>query len=188
MTPTDADSGTTKLADITEAVRRSFDGCTDERLRELMQLLVECSHEFVRRARLTEQEWMKGIEFLTAVGQVCSPSRQEFILLSDTLGVSMLVDAVSYDGADGATESTVLGPFYAAGSPERAHGEAIMTSDSGPPVVVRGRVTDTARKPVPGATLDVWQNAENMLYAVQDPDQDPANGRGKFRTDEQGRF
>jgi protocatechuate 3,4-dioxygenase beta subunit len=184
----EAAAGRTSPADITEAVRRSFAGCSDERLRELIEGAVACLHDFVIGASLTEEEWAAGIEFLTAVGQMCSPTRQEFILLSDTLGVSMLVDAVSHDSRSGATESTVLGPFYLAGSTNRRLGEAIMTGDSGPPVVVRGTVTDTSGTAIAGAMLDVWQNSENMLYAVQDPSQEPDNGRGRFRTDDRGEF
>src|SRR5262245_20148771 len=104
--------------DITSEVLRRFDATQDPRLREIMQSLVKHLHAFARDVRLTEQEWFNGIQFLTAVGQKCSQNRQEFILLSDTLGLSMIVDLINHQGAGSATETTVLGPFYREGAPE----------------------------------------------------------------------
>lgn len=179
---------TTTPAEITEAAVRSFDGCPDARLREIAQKLVRHLHAFAEDARLTEAEWLGGIGFLTRTGQTCTDSRQEFILLSDTLGLSMLLDAINHRKPAGATESTVLGPFYVPDSPWRANGDAIMDLSTGEPAVVRGRVVDTAGDPVAGAVLDVWQNAANMLYAVQDPDQPDGNGRGRFRAERDGSF
>lgn len=176
---------------ICEEVVRSFDGCSDERLRTVMQELVRHLHAFVTKVGLTEQEWAAAVQFLTRTGQTCTDTRQEFILLSDTLGVSMLVDALNHDKEGAATESTVLGPFYVPDSPWRANGEAISAGSDGSdgePAVVEGRVLDTSGRPVPGAVLDVWQNAANMLYAVQDPAQPADNGRGRFRADAEGRF
>ena len=173
---------------ITERVIRSFDGCPDERLREIMQGLVRHLHAFVADARLTEAEWMAGIQFLTRVGQTCTDTRQECILLSDALGVSMLVDALNHGRGTGATESTVLGPFYVSGSPWRSNGDALAAGTDGEPLLARGRVQTIQGEPVPGAVVDVWQNAANMMYAVQDPSQPEDNLRGRFRTGADGRF
>jgi protocatechuate 3,4-dioxygenase beta subunit len=174
--------------EITGAVVRSFAGCPDERLRQILQALVRHLHAFAVDVKLTEAEWLAAIGFLTRTGQICTPTRQEFILLSDTLGVSMLVDVINHGKTAGATESTVLGPFYVPDSPWRANGDAIMDPSSGQPTLVHGQVTSVDGTPVPGAVLDVWQNAANMLYAAQDPGQPPDNGRGRFRADERGRF
>ncbi len=174
--------------EIAERVIRSFDGCPDGRLREIMQILVRHLHAFVAEARLTEAEWMAGIQFLTRVGQTCTDTRQECILLSDALGVSMLVDALNHGRGTGATESTVLGPFYVSGSPWRENGDALTTDAEGEPLLASGRVQSLDGEPVAGAVVDVWQNAANMMYAVQDPSQPEDNLRGRFRTDGEGRF
>lgn len=173
---------------ITETVVQSFARCQDERVREIMYKLVRHLHAFALDADLTESEWAAGIEFLTRTGQTCTDTRQEFILLSDTLGLSMLVDAINHGKGAGATESTVLGPFYVPDSPWRDDGDAIIDLSSGEPTIVQDQVRDTTGSPIPGAVLDVWQNAPNQLYAVQDPDQAADNGRGRFRTDDTGRF
>jgi catechol 1,2-dioxygenase len=153
---------------LTEQVIASFAGTPDARLRILMQSLVQHLHAFVREVEPTEAEWMGAIRFLTETGKMCDDLvRQEFILLSDTLGVSMLVDAINHRYATGATDTTVFGPFYIKGMPERAYGEN-MALTPGSPVVVRGRVLDTDGEPVAGAVLDVWQTAENGMYSGQD--------------------
>jgi catechol 1,2-dioxygenase len=131
---------------------------------------------------------MAGIRFLTDVGQICTDQRQEYILLSDTLGLSMLVDLVNHGAGSSATESTVLGPFYVEGSPWRANGDAITHDLGAQPLLVSGHVRDTAGRPLSGALVDVWQNATNRLYAVQDDGQSPENLRGRFRTDRYGAF
>jgi protocatechuate 3,4-dioxygenase beta subunit len=173
------------LADVLS----TFGDSPNRRLGQIMEAAVRHLHNFVSEVGLTRDEWMTGIEFLTAVGQMCTPTRQEFILLSDTLGVSSLVEMIGFDGAPGTTENTVLGPFYVPGSPVRQHGESIVAGEQqGTPLVIRGRVTDLAGQPVPGATLDVWQTAANGLYAVQDPEQHPENLRGKFAVGDDGRF
>ena len=175
-------------AAITESVVRSFDGCPDPRLREIMQKLTTHLHAFAVDAALTEPEWFAAVQFLTRTGQMCSPERQEFILLSDTLGLSMLVDALNHGGSAQATESTVLGPFYVPESPWRHDGDDLMDLSTGQPTVVTGHVTDTSGRPLEGAVVDVWQNATNMLYAVQDPQQPSDNGRGRFRAGADGSF
>jgi protocatechuate 3,4-dioxygenase beta subunit len=173
------------LADVLSTFRDS----PDPRPGQIMEAAVRHLHNFVSEVGLTRDEWMTGIEFLTAVGQMCTPTRQEFILLSDTLGVSSLVEMIGFDGAPGATENTVLGPFYVPGSPVRQPGASIVVGDqSGAPLVMRGRVTDLDGRPVAGATLDVWQTAATGLYAVQDPDQHPENLRGKFHVGDDGQF
>lgn len=174
---------------LLEDVIQAFGDCPDERLREIMQAAVRHLHGFVADVRLTTEEWKTGIDFLTAVGQACTPTRQEFILLSDTLGLSSLTEMVSVDLAEAATENTVLGPFYVPGSPIRERGDSIIEDpDDGTPATLRGRVTDLRGNPLGGALLDVWQNASNRLYAVQDPTQTPTNLRGKFRTADDGGF
>jgi protocatechuate 3,4-dioxygenase beta subunit len=173
------------LADVV----RSFDGSPDPRLREIVQAAVRHLHEFVSEVGLSREEWRQGIDFLTAVGHMSSESRQEFILLSDVLGVSSLVEAAALDAGEEATENTVLGPFYVPDSPLREYGDSILENeDPGPRLRVRGRVTDTAGAPLAGAMLDVWQNASNRLYAVQDPNQHPSNLRGRFLTGDDGGF
>ena len=178
--------------DLTTAVLERLQATPDSRLREVMTALVRHLHGFVTEVRLTNDEWLAAIRFLTATGQMCSDQRQEFILLSDTLGVSMLVDLLAEPGGAGtagfATESTVLGPFYAAGSPERAYGASIVERPSGELTWYSGRVTDTDGNPIAAATLDVWQNADDMLYTVQNPDTPAGNLRGVFRTRTDGSF
>jgi len=184
-----ADRDRTSPEEITQDVVGRFDATSDRRLRELMRSLVRHLHAFAVETRLTEAEWMAGIEFLTATGRACTATRQEFILLSDTLGLSMVVDAVNHDGPSGATESTVRGPFYVPDSPERPMGSSIAEqSGSGDPVLVSGTVRDTDGHAIEGAVVDVWQNARSGAYAVQDPTQPADNLRGRFRTGPDGRF
>jgi catechol 1,2-dioxygenase len=173
---------------LTQQVIDRLKDCPDPRLRALMSGLIRHLHAFAAEESLTEAEWLAGIRFLTEVGHLCDDRRQEFILLSDTLGVSMLVDLINHGTGTDATESTVLGPFYVADSPWRSNGDA-MTDDLGSqPLLVHGHVRDTGGRSLAGATVDVWQNAPNMLYAVQDETQNPDNLRGRFRTDGDGAF
>jgi len=170
-------------------VVQSFAKADDPRLREILQAAARHVHAFVSEVGLTRDEWRTGIDFLTAVGQKCDEVRQEFILMSDTFGVSSLVEMQNFAGTEGATENTVLGPFYVSGSPVRDFGASIRENeDPGPRLLVQGRGVDLEGKPVAGALLDIWQNATNRLYAVQDPNQDPNNLRGKFYTREDGSF
>jgi len=160
----------------------------DARLQEIVTAAARHLHAFVTEAGLSHREWEAGIEFLTAVGQMCTSERQEMILLSDVLGVSSQME-LTFQGDEGATANTVLGPFYVPNSPWRALGDSIIeTPDPGPRLRVTGVVRDVHGQPVAGATVDLWQNASNALYAVQDPDQHPHNLRGRFRTDSEGRF
>lgn len=171
---------------LTGQVLAAYDATPDPRLRELLGALVRHLHEFAVETRLTPQEWLAGVEFLTATGRKCDHQRQEFILLSDVLGLSSLVDLLN--AAGGATESTVLGPFYVPGAPRRQLGEQIGRPEDGSPALVRGRVTSQAGQPLEGASLDVWQASGNGLYDTQDPQQPPFNLRGIFQADPDGRF
>jgi hydroxyquinol 1,2-dioxygenase len=173
---------------ITEQVLASFDATPDPRRRELMTAFVSHLHAFVTEVELTEEEWAGAIGALTATGHLTDDKRQEFILWSDTLGVSMLVDSIANAVPSGATESTVLGPFYVADSPLRERGANMAEQEAGVPAWVTGRVLDLEGGALAGAELDVWQNGDNRLYAVQDPDAPDDHLRGRYRTDQEGRF
>ncbi|GAA5128213.1 dioxygenase family protein [Pseudonocardia adelaidensis] len=171
----------------TAAVIESFAETADPRLREILQELVPHLHDFVRKVRLTLPEWEAAIEFLTAVGQRCDANRQEFILLSDVLGISMLVETIN--GQEAGTESTVLGPFHVVESPQRENGDTIDLLGGNEPCVITGRVLGIDGAPLPGGTVDVWQCSADGFYDVQQPDVQPlGNGRGLFHTDAEGRF
>ncbi len=172
--------------DLTEQVLAAYAGTPDPRLRELLAALIAHLHAFAVETKLTSQEWLTGIEFLTATGQKCDAERQEFILLSDVLGLSSLVAEVN--AASDATEPTILGPFYLPGAPQRAMGEQIGRAQDGSPVLIRGRISGAAGEPVAGATLDVWQASSNGLYDTQDPEQPPFNLRGVFVTGPDGSY
>lgn len=173
---------------ITRQVIESFAATSHPRLRRVMQSLVSHLHKFAVDVNLTEGEWAAAIALLTATGAITTDQRQEFILWSDTLGVSMLVDALAHPTPGAATESTILGPFYVAQSPARALGSDMAEQEAGQPAWIYGRVLATDLSPIVGAELDVWQNGSNQLYAVQDPGAPDDHLRGKFRTDDQGRY
>jgi hydroxyquinol 1,2-dioxygenase len=183
------------------AVVDSFAKTQDPRLRELLSSLVKHLHAFVRETEPTTAEWERAIDFLTATGQKCDDERQEFILLSDVLGISMLVETINNRVSDRgglgerspqkgtATESTVLGPFHVVKSPRRELGESIDFVGTGTPCVVRGRVLSADGTPLPGAQLDIWQANDQGYYDVQQPEVQPqANGRGLFTADAAGVF
>jgi catechol 1,2-dioxygenase len=179
----------TSPADITAAARASFDPCSDPRLRELMQNLVTHLHGFAVENALTEEEWRRLIALLTDTGHITDERRQEFILWSDALGLSMLVDALAHELPAGATESTVLGPFYVPGSPLREYGESmVVESRAGVPAWVHGRVLDVSGAPIAGAEVDVWQNGADMLYAVQRPEAEQDHLRGRYLTRDDGSY
>lgn len=173
---------------ITQNVLDSMAHTPNPRLHKIISSLISHLHAFVRETALTQEEWAQGIQFLTRTGQMCDEKRQEFILLSDITGTSMLVDAVNHRWTEGATESTVFGPFYREGAVELPMGANISQDGRGEPLVVMGRVLSTDGTPIPGALLDVWETDENGLYEQQDPEQPDMNLRGKFLTDEQGRY
>src|SRR6201985_3622586 len=171
--------------DITAAVLARFAATPDPRLKQIMLSLINHLHAFVKEVQLTEAEWFQAIETLTEAGRMCSDKRQEFILFSDTLGVSMVVDLINHRKPDGATESTVFGPFHRLGAPELPAGGNIARLDkTGTPTLVGGRVLDLEGQPIEGALLDVWQTQSSGLYDSQDEGLDgELHMRGRFRTD-----
>jgi hydroxyquinol 1,2-dioxygenase len=171
---------------ITEAVVGRFEHCSDPRLKEVMASLVRHLHAFVRETRITEAEWMQGIRFLTATGHITDDQRQEFILLSDTLGVSMLVVAQNHAAPAGVTESTVFGPFHVEQAPELPLGADMAAGAPGEVLFADCRVRDVAGRPVAGATVDVWQADAEGLYDVQRPGLHAHQARAVFRTDAEG--
>jgi hydroxyquinol 1,2-dioxygenase len=171
---------------ITEAVVARIAGAPSFRVREVSTALVRHLHAFLREVRPTQAEWEAGIAFLTETGKTCSEVRQEFILLSDTLGASMLVDAINND-RPGATESTVLGPFHVAGAPEAENGADLSDGAPGEPLRVEGTVRDTAGRPLAGAWIDTWHCDHDGHYDVQKDGAHPAM-RARLRTDAVGRF
>lgn len=173
---------------ITDAVIEEFSGCQDERLKTILNSLVTHLHAFLREVEPTEQEWTQAIHFLTRTGQMCDDQRQEFILLSDTLGVTMLVDALNHQTSDPmVSESTVLGPFYVADPPQADQGASIDWNVEGEPLYVEGRVHDERGEPLANVVVDVWQSDSEGFYDVQ-KELESASLRARFTTDEQGRY
>jgi catechol 1,2-dioxygenase len=180
-------------SELADAVIARMDKVQDPRFKQILSSLVRHLHAFAREVELTEAEWFEGIKFLTAVGQKCDDKRQEVILLSDVLGLSSLVDMINHRLPAGATESTVLGPFFVHGAPE-FETEADLTRGAkipGEPTYVSGRITAVDGKPVANATVDVWQARANGVYDIQDPAGEfelrgrikaAADGRYAFRT------
>lgn len=174
---------------VTREVLAQMAETPDARLREVMAAAVRHLHDFAREVELTPDEWLAGIAYLTAVGQACTPFRQEFILLSDVLGISMLVETLNHRTAGRATESTVLGPFHQVDSPPRELGASIALDGLGEPCVVIGTVSGPDGSPLAGASVDVWQANAAGFYDVQQPGVQPdRNLRGLFATDDDGRF
>lgn len=173
---------------ITQAVLARHTGAPDARLREIMTSLVQHLHAFARDVRLTEAEWFAGIRFLTEVGHITDDKRQEFILLSDTLGLSMLVTALNNRKPRECTESTVFGPFHVEGSPEYPLGADVANGARGEPCYVRGRVLAQGGSPVPHAELQVWQADADGLYDVQYKGDHGHRARGTLHADTEGRF
>jgi protocatechuate 3,4-dioxygenase beta subunit len=172
-----------------EVVAASLAQTPDPRLHQVMTSLVRHLHAFVKDVELTEEEWGQAIAFLTAVGQKCDATRQEFVLLSDVLGVSMLVETINHRSGGTATESTVLGPFHMVESPPRELGATIALDGKGEPCLVTGQVTGADGQPLAGALVDVWQANDDGFYDVQQPDIQPErNLRGLFTADDSGRF
>jgi hydroxyquinol 1,2-dioxygenase len=180
--------GDTDLHPITADVLARFAATPDARLRELATALVRHLHAFARETRLTESEWFEAIRFLTEVGQKCDAARQEFILLSDVLGLSMLVTDLNHPAAPGGTESTVFGPFHVAGAPRFELGADLAGGASGEPCRVSGRVLGPGGEPVPHAQIEVWQADAEGFYDVQRPGLAAPQARGVLRADADGRF
>ena len=185
-------------ADHLADVLARYEDSPDARLAELTTAAIRHLHAFVTEVGLTRDEWFAIIQGLTRTGQISDDQRQEFILASDTLGVSMLVEMINHQAEPGSTEPTVFGPFHVEGAPERAMGASIVDdagpsadatgADGGEAVTFSGRVLDLDGNPIAGAVLDVWSTAANGLYDVQDDGQSSMNMRGRFTTDADGRY
>jgi hydroxyquinol 1,2-dioxygenase len=173
---------------ITEAVLERHANCANPRLKTIMTSLVKHLHAFAREVELTEGEWFKGIEFLTRCGDITDDKRQEFILLSDVLGLSMLTVAQNNDKPAGCTEATVFGPFHVEGAPHYELGADLSNGARGIPCLVRGTVRGLDGQPVPNAHIDVWQSDEDGLYDVQHAEIDHAQARGILHCDDEGRY
>ncbi|HKX67166.1 MAG TPA: intradiol ring-cleavage dioxygenase [Intrasporangium sp.] len=172
---------------LVDEVVASFAGAESPRLRQLMQALTRHLHAFVREARLTEEEWSAAVEFLTAAGHITDDKRQEFILLSDVLGLSMQTIAVNNEAVGDATEATVFGPFFVEGAPRIEQGGDLAFGAKGQPCWVEGRVSDTSGRPIAGARIDVWEADADGCYDVQYGD-DRTAARGQLFTDEDGGY
>lgn len=172
---------------LVERVLASFATTPDPRTRELLEALTRHLHAFLRETRLTEDEWQRAVDFLTAAGHITDDRRQELILLSDVLGASMQTITINNQAYADATEATVFGPFFVPGSPDVGLGGDIARGAPGEPCWVEGTVTDTSGRPVPGARIDVWEADADGRYDVQYGD-DRTTGRGHLHTDDQGRY
>ncbi|NOG73479.1 dioxygenase [Roseicella sp. DB1501] len=176
---------------VTEEALAQIARMPDPRQREIMAAAIRHLHDFAREVELKPEEWLAGIGFLTAVGQACTPYRQEFILLSDVLGLSRLVNLMhDAEGREAAgTETSLLGPFFREKAPEFAAGESIAVhATSGEPLILFGEVTDAEGRPVAGAEIDIWQTDAHGLYDLQANDPEVMDLRGRYRTDAAGRF
>ncbi|MDJ0631162.1 MAG: dioxygenase [Rhodobacter sp.] len=171
---------------ITDVFLGYFGKDTDPRMREVMASLAKHLHAFARDVNLTHAEWQKGIEFMEWAGQISDAERHEFVLLSDVLGLSSLVDMIN--STPEGTSSSVLGPFHISGAPDIPFGHDLKRHFEGPVLLARGRVTDPDGSPIEGAKLDIWQTAPNGLYSSQDPDQDTYSFHGIQTTDADGRY
>jgi hydroxyquinol 1,2-dioxygenase len=172
---------------ITEAVIDRFTGSRTDRVGQISSALVRHLHNFVREIEPSQAEWEAAIEFLTRTGQMCSDTRQEFILLSDALGVSMLVDAINHRFPGDATETTVLGPFFVKEAPELALGSVISHPEDGETLLIEGSVQGLDGSPLVGASVDIWHADEDGFYDVQKEDEG-LSSRVRVRTDEKGNF
>ena len=174
--------------DLTQAVLATFSNASSARLQEIMQSLVRHLHAFVKDVELTEDEWFKGIDFLTRTGHITDDKRQEFILLSDVLGVSMLVIGLNNKKPVEATPSTVFGPFFFEGSPRFANGDDIANGAPGEPCFIHGHVLSIKGEPLPNAHIEIWQADENGFYDVQYKESPQVQGRGHLYSDSKGYY
>ena len=181
--------GTFTEAASVETVTARHAGCANPRLAEVMSALIRHLHDFAKEVHLTQAEWDLAIGFLTKTGQISSAERQEFILLSDVLGFSMLVDAINNRRPAGATENTVFGPFHVEDAPKRQMGDNICLDGKGESCLFEGQVLDLSGAPIEGATVDVWSDNADGFYDVQQPGIQPkGNNRGVFVTGPDGRY
>ncbi|WP_201192474.1 dioxygenase [Pseudomonas fluorescens] len=172
---------------LTQAVIDSLGPDADPRVRQISASLIRHLHAFIRDIEPTQEEWQDAIDFLTRTGQTCTPVRQEFILLSDALGASMLVDAINHRLPSKATHSTVLGPFFVSDAPRVPSGAMISRPEDGPPLRIEGSVASVTGEPLQGAVVEIWHCDESGFYDVQ-KDPQTLNGRASVVTDAQGRF
>jgi hydroxyquinol 1,2-dioxygenase len=173
---------------ITQAVVARMDECDDPRFRKVMTSLVTHLHDFVRDVKLTDEEWITAIQFLTDVGKTCTDKRQECILLSDTLGVSILVITINHPSVGGTSDSTVLGPYYWEGAPELPLGANLAVDVKGEPAFYSGRVLSSDGTPIAGALLDIWSGDGEGTYDMQMEGDVGMKARGRIRTDAEGRY
>jgi hydroxyquinol 1,2-dioxygenase len=173
---------------LSDVVRERWSAIDDPRLRQVMTALVKHAHAFVREVEPTQQEWFKAIDFLTRTGQMCDDKRQEFILMSDVLGISMLVDAINHRRSSNATPSTVEGPFHVPDAPDMANGANMAANAPGITCYVVGKVTGGSGEPVAGAALDLWQTDGDGLYEAQRPEIEGVWMRGLYRTQADGSY
>ena len=171
---------------ITDVFTGYFGDDTDPRLKEVMTCLARHLHDFARETELTHDEWRKGLEFLEWAGNITTPERNEFVLLSDVLGLSSLVDMIH--SVPGATSSSVLGPFHISNPPPLEIGGDMKRHYEGDVLLVAGYVYDENKRPIAGASLDIWQTAPNGLYSSQDEEQDIQSFHALMKTDENGRY
>lgn len=173
---------------ITDNVVAINSTCQDPRTRFLFERLAHHLHDFARETRLTTPEWMTAIQFLTRTGQICTETRQEFILLSDVLGLSLLVDSIDHPKPPASTEGTVLGPFHAHGAEELASGDTISHDPEGEPLLVVCSVKDSQGNPLPDVEVDIWETDSKGFYDVQYADREGYDNRAVLHSDQKGMF
>lgn len=174
---------------ITDAALAQMSETSDARLKEIMNSLVKHLHAFAREVDLTPEEWLEGIKFLTAVGQTCTPYRQEFILLSDTLGLSTLINALhDKRSTGGGTKTSLLGPFYRQDSPKKKLGESIVEKTGGPEICIYGRVVNAAGQAIPSGSVQIWQTDDEGVYDLQRNDPSHMDLRATFEADSEGNY
>lgn len=174
--------------DLTQAVLATFEGSRSERFQRVMRSLVRHLHDFIEDVELTEDEWFKAIDYLTRTGHITDDKRQEFVLLSDVLGISMLVIDINNRQYTEATASTVFGPFFVEGSPSYVNGDNIANGASGEPCFMRGQVLSTSGEPLPNAHIEIWQADDNGFYDVQQKASSQVYGRGHLSSDSAGNY
>ncbi|TFK46830.1 aromatic compound dioxygenase [Heliocybe sulcata] len=173
---------------ITENLLKLTELCSDDRKKYIFKNLIKHVHQFINETSITTEEWMNTIQFLTRTGQICTPLRQEFILLSDVLGISALVDALNNPPISGGTESSVLGPFFTEDAPDVNNGDSIASEGKGEYMYVEGQVIDTHGKPVPNALIETWETDEFGFYDTQYADRQKPDCRGRLHTDKDGKY
>ncbi|KAF4340677.1 hydroxyquinol-1 2-dioxygenase [Fusarium beomiforme] len=176
------------IDNITENVHAINSQCSNLRLKYILERVVTHLHDLARETRLTTDEWMTAIQFLTQVGQICTDVRQEFILLSDILGLSLLVDSIDHPKPKGSTEGTVLGPFHTHEAEHVKEGTLISQDADGEPLLVLCTLKDVNGNPIPGATIDVWETDSKGFYDVQHADRNGPDGRAVLSSDDEGNF